>query len=1083
MSFTKLIERAYQTQTAFGDYLKGYLPQAEALKALLCTHPSYDSFMKHIATTATTASSAPYLFEEYQQSFRCLFLHKPNGADSKNGTSLSDKSLHFAHVLSTMVGKALKDGAVAFVNEGEETYSKNTPFKTSHEEERETAFLWPFYSNGRMAVRVVLHTFSAVEVGEDTVSTIRHIDHATLTCLMICALAHRIEKSESYQGSDKPDVLFSRTAPVSHYKREYTRRGIRVSLYADDLTVNEIASKAMTKLFQRHAVQDDLLQAYATILAQGAFSDTTWSDVVNETGMDHYVFTPCHLHKESDRHYTAVGYLIGMKDGHISYGQVATLSGSPGQLVLSSKPEWMIGVVDGSAVTARPSYDFDMPPTANFSLRCAANQEGTPSEQVDYYSALAMMDVLDNTIESQTVYKGAGYYRPEVMEINFFAHPHPVYADMSLHEATMLTSDAQRAQCLIASYGRDGRDVSFAYRYVRPEAQDIARYSSAWRSFTSFSSNDLGPITKPLLMALNRIGVRARRVSYLLHEMLTEHNPYPDLYRAIRKGMTCRKSAQYNTLVAAINASPDKKLAEARIIQFAALYPTYFSSLTQGLAFGFAMQMATCSDKGAGGKAGAKELLPDFFLGVMRDIVQGKPVFESMCSSEGLSRALMNRLGRCKIRTKEHKIVKKIMNSDYVVDILCFERALELCPDMTLTQCTELYEAVKLAAQRLCRSTSLPEKNTKATSMPRTYAEANALAARSRSRHFSSSSGEDIFERYQEKIIASLTRHTVSLFKRWRCSDIRDTLDAIDTICDTGLQSSCNTPPEFMKTVPLMENFYRTGSTHSILGDIMALTERAHRRTDVIQELVETVPKFRLYRPDTVIPDPRQTVWSTLTQATETYRGVRIRCLGSESDLKEEGHALNHCVGGYLTNAWLGHVVLGLCQPANGKGAAIRSTAHLIVVHVAENQVRKSFYTLRLIQHRGYDNKDAPAKHEAALKAFIKAHEQDQDRLHAIYNQMIENKAALFEYENCFAAQQHIEERMTIMSLRWPQIAFFMRKKIACPYPSMDEDRFKALFIVRQEDEKRKSREKTISALVKLGTLEDDFEDDDFEND
>ena len=98
--------------------------------------------------------------------------------------------------------------------------------------------------------------------------------------------------------------------------------------------------------------------------------------------------------------------------------------------------------------------------------------------------------------------------------------------------------------------------------------------------------------------------------------------------------------------------------------------------------------------------------------------------------------------------------------------------------------------------------------------------------------------------------------------------------------------------------------------------------------------------------------------WKTLTDDYQARNGLRIRLLGSEKDLVNEGARMNHCVDGYLENCLEGSIV----------GAVEDSKGRPVATFEMKGEDKRS---LRLVQLFGPCNSDPGPKASVAVKAYM----------------------------------------------------------------------------------------------------------------
>lgn len=1128
MSFALLHDRACALSSDFGAYIARHMPYAEALSAALSTHPSYAGMMNYLASQAPSGLF-PYLFEERtiktaqgarHHDYLCRLFHASLSWYSQT-TQVTRKTLHVVHILNTILKSRLQEGVLDFRNEDERTFAQEEEIRPVvnpddpyyHEnydipckESRVVKFLWPLYCDDTLFIKAITNSFAV----NPTDPKSRTLDQETLTALMVCALAYRLSSGQDEPSgannknqSSKPDVLFSFTAPFVNYKAQNTARGVKVALYHDATDPQRSAQYAMEKLFKRHAINDPDLLFFATLLAQGAFSDASKPDVVNETGLDHYVFSPCHLRFEKKDAFTVVGLVVGLKGGMITHGQGAILSGSKeAGLTLVSDPAWTIGEFPSHLTPLL--YDgigsaHDLPDTDTL---IAQHNNFETSDFDDRHES--WREDFDESMESANDLRS--------VSVNFLAHPHPVYAGFSLHDAYFssgkLCPSLKGGSVKINTY----------------DIKDIDRFSI---SHTRYALRSFGkqehPITKPLLMSLNRRGINNRRISFLLHEMLTRDNPYAALYKALRNGMICKNSRDYNLCVSLLALSGAQD-AEKRLIQFAQLYPAIFTWLLTRLSSSHAHILSnlngydysgsltdkrldnadltffhrdhtgimSCSDPASSGSVQGIGALVDPIgtlgtlgtyksrstpltrcaLGVFRDVVCGLPVDETLrhilaaqsgVPSHLISRQLTKRVTRCKLRTKDYKTVKALLESRGDRSLAHISRFLELAPDLTLTQCLEANKVLVAATDIIRRAKKGHKEFSRITYNALDYRLCKSIfcAAEYRdggyqddcdtkdvTREMAQRAADDAIA-LSQRVLASFTKKTLEHFKRWTCADIFEIVKTFSGLSDPALPYF-NAATEGYKPVCLTENFLRVCSEQHLVNDLLALNTVGHERTEVLQNIAAEIDAFRLYRPRSVAKNPVRDTWPVLC-APKTYEDVTITCIDSTQGLKEEGRDMTHCVGGYTQNAWTGEPILSLSS------SIARSTAQLRVQEETSRDINGKqvmFYALTCVQHRSLYNSQASASHKAALKKFMAEHSADQNKLAALYKETAKKRKAIDAYKSSKNVQQHPEERGTALALHWPQFSFFMRKKRDCPYPIMSVDEFKALY-------KRRQRQKT----------------------
>ena len=1108
MSFALLHDRACALSSDFGAYITRHMPYAEALNTVLSAHPSYAGLMTYLASQAPSGLY-PYLFEERTittpqgakcRDYLCRVFHASLNTSSQ-AMQTTRRALHVVHVVSTILKSRLHDGSLEFCDADEQNYINTEEvrlprgfngevYDAPHAQGRTVSkFLWPFYHNDVLSIKAITNTFVINAAGRQT----RTLDQETLTALMLCALAHRLSirqtEPDSAQHGRQPDVLFSFTAPFVNYRSEHTARGVKVILYDGANDPMHSAQCAMEKLFSRHTVDNPDLLFFATILAQGAFSDASKPEVINKTGLDHYVFSPCHLRFEAKTVFTVVGMVIGLKGGAVTPGQGAILYGSKNGLTLHSDPMWTIGEFP-SHLTPLLSNGIgpahDLPDTASLINQYANFEKDTSDDLSDPHgswhegSDASMDNVSDIRLAS----------------VNFLAHPHPVFAGFSLNEAYFNSGDL----CPTA------KDATINIYPIHAIDQFSVSYSDYARR--SLGKKD-HPIAKPLLMSLNRRGVNSRRVSFLLHEMLTRDNPYVALYKTLRNGMICKNSKDYNLCVSLLSLSGAQD-AEKRLIQFAQLYPAMFAWLLSHLSSEQSHVLSNLNAHNFSGDLTQKRLenasltffyrpysgsmlssRPDAYeyqaneyrsshtllarcaLGVFRDVVRGLPIDETLrvliATSSGVSprlvsRQLVKRLTQCRLRAKDYKAVQTLLNSPWDRSLAHVSRFLEIAPDLTLTQCLEAHK-VLIAATDIIRRGKKGYKSfghiacNGANIRALDYRLCKSIFCASEYRDGGYQDDCDTKEVTQEmaqrtaddaialsqRVLASFTKKTLEHFKRWTCADI---FEIVNTFSELSAPSHILYPhPIDMEGSTCMtENFLRVCSEQHLVGDLLALNAIGHERTDVLQNITATVNMFRLYRPRSVAKNPVCDTWPVLCPA-KTYAGVTITCINSTQGLKNEGRYMTHCVGGYTQHAWAGEPILSLSS------STTRSTAHLHVQQSVLTDVNgKSIlrYELIVSQHRSFHNHQATASHRAALNRFIEERNADQKQLSAFYKEIRRKHKAVEAYKADDNVRQHPEEHGTALALHWPQFSFFMRKKRDCPYPITSVEDFKALYKKRK---------------------------------
>lgn len=1118
MSFTLLHDRACALSSDFGAYIARHIPYAEALSAALITHPSYAGLMNYLASQAPSGLF-PYLFEERtikaaqgarHHDYLCRLFHSSLSWYLQT-TRVTNKALHVVHILNTILKSRLREGRLDFHNEDERIFAHEEEIRHAvhpddpyyhdylcrpRKESRVVKFLWPLYCDGTLFVKAITDSFAVNPADPKS----RTLDQETLTALMVCALAYRLSSEPAEENkSSKPDVLFSFTAPFVNYKAQHTARGVKVALYNDANDPQLSAQYAMEKLFERHAINDPDLLFFATLLAQGAFSDASKPDVVNKTGLDHYVFSPCHLRFERKNAFTIVGLVIGLRGGMITHGQGAILSGSKeAGLTLDSDPAWTIGEFPNHLTPLL--YDgigsaHDLPDTDTL---IAQYNDFEKSDFDDRYES--WREGSDESMESANDIRSVA--------VNFLAHPHPVYAGFSLHDAYFSSGK------LCPSLKESGVKIN-TY-----DIKDIDKFSISHTKYALRSFGKQGhPITKPLLMSLNRRGINNRRISFLLHEMLTRDNPYAALYKALRNGMICKNSRDYNLCISLLALSGARD-AEKRLIQFAQLYPAIFTWLLTRLSSSHAHILSNLNEHDYSGSLTDKRLdnadltffhrdytsslshddpsssgsvdgieilgtlgtlgtyksrstsLTRCALGIFRDVVCGLPVDETLrhilaaqsgVPSHLISRRLTKRVTQCRLRTKDYKTVKSLLASRGDRSLAHASRFLELSPDLTLTQCLEAHKVLVTATNIIRRArkgykqfsqiayNTLDHRLCKSIFCAAEYRDGgyqDDCETQEVTREMAQRAADDAIA-LSQRVLASFTKKTLEHFKRWTCADIFEIVKTFSGLSDPALPYF-NAAADGYKPVYLTENFLRVCSEQHLVGDLLALNAVGHERTEVLQNIAAEIDAFRLYRPRSVIKSPVRDTWPVLCDP-KTYGGVTITCIDSTQGLKEEGRDMTHCVGGYTQNAWTGEPILSLSS------SIARSTAQLRVQKEASlgiNGKPVTHYELTCVQHRSLYNSQASASHRAALKKFMAERSADQNQLAALYKETAKKRKAIDAYNSDKNAQQHPEERGTALALHWPQFSFFMRKKRDCPYRVMSVDEFKVLYKERKRKRK-----------------------------